>query len=191
MSKWSLLGAVIFVLILSTPARANSYHKEYRHGHYGRYLALRHYHHLHRHWARRPKHMDYSKTQRITYSRSALPGPCHTAAAMGGPCGCWAEWILLGRLEHVLRDAIGTWNPWLADDWRRHYPRVAPHQATAVVWPGRHVAPIIPNTYRDGTIVVHDSWAVHRIRTTGLVFVQTPTMGRPRPSNIKVGAWPL
>jgi hypothetical protein len=104
---------------------------------------------------------------------------------MGGPCGCCAAATLLGVLDHVWHGV----NLWLANDWLK-FPRVPPEQATAVVWPGRHVAAVVPGTYRNGTIVVRDSWAVHRVHTAGLVFVQSPPRHR-KAGYSYVGAVPL
>ena len=91
---------------------------------------------------------------------------------MGGPCGCWASYVLLGRLDHVWRGI----NMWLANDWLR-FPHVAAAPGTAAVWPHRHVAPVVAVNH-DGTVTVHDSWATHRVRMAGLVFVQPPTQRR-------------
>ncbi len=172
--------SVLIVLTFSIPAQAKGYYHYYKHKyhhlthHYSHYLTQRHFRH-HRHTHRR--HIQIAR-------HSSLPGPCRVAASMGGPCGCWAAHILLGRLDHVWRG----YNLWLANDWLR-FPHVAPEVATAVVWPGRHVAPVVPGTYRKGTIMVRDSWATHPVRTAGLVFVDP--LGR-RHQTYKVSqGWPL
>jgi hypothetical protein len=43
-------------------------------------------------------------------------------------------------------------------------------RGAVAVWPGRHVAPVVANN-GDGTITVAVSWAKHRVRVAGLVFV--------------------
>lgn len=91
----------------------------------------------------------------------ALSRACQIARSKGGPCGCFASEILFG---HSIRDL------WLADNWLR-FPHVAPGAGTAAVWPGRHVAPVVAAN-GDGTVTVHDSWATHRVRAAGLVFVR-------------------
>ena len=180
----ALILAVAFGAAITPSAEAKGYdYRHHRHWHhYGRYLAHRHYAHLR-------KYRHVRRVHHNVASRSGRPGCFYTAASMGGPCGCWAEWSLLGRIEHVLHDALGTWNPWLADDWARHFPRVAPEAATAVVWRHRHVAPIVPGTYRAGTVVVRDSWATHRVRTAGLVFVESTRAFTPH-SPRRLIAWP-
>lgn len=77
MYRFGLLGATILSLMLSHPAKASTHHRQshvhhYSH-HYGRYLALRHYHHMHRHWARRLKHLDRPKTYSASLTRAKLP----------------------------------------------------------------------------------------------------------------------
>lgn len=116
-------------------------------------------HHLRHHY----RHVNVG-----AYRSASLPGPCRVAASMGGPCGCWAAYTLLGRLDHVWHGM----NLWLADDWLK-FPRTAPAPGTAAVWPHRHVAPVLAVNH-DGTVTVRDSWATHRVRIAGLVFVQPP-----------------
>jgi len=166
-------------LLLGTGAAeaSNRHQGVHQHGHYfGRYLAARHWRHLNRRYAHRVKRLAVHHarpTNRPLAARpSQLPGPCRTAAAMGGPCGCWAAYTLLGRLDHVWRGI----NLWLANDWLR-FPHVEPAAGTAAVWPGRHVAPVVA-VNRDGTVTIRDSWATHRVRMAGLVFVQPPTERR-------------
>jgi hypothetical protein len=175
MRKFALAAATAVSLIAAATSAAEARHHHYyarhyaNHQHYGRYLATRHWRYAHRTHLRR----HYS----AHVGRSALPGPCRVAASMGGPCGCWADHVLgvSGSLSHVWKGI----NLWLANDWRR-FPHVAPEQANAAVWPGRHFAPIIPGTYHDGTVVVRDSWMTHRIRVAGLVLVRAPTRGAPK-----------
>lgn len=152
MRAFAIIGA--FFVFLVQPAEA-------RHSKYSQYLWKRHMHHVH--------HRHLSHHVRVyTALRASLPAPCRVAASMGGPCGCWAAYVLLGRLEHVWRGI----NLWLADDWLR-FPRVSPAPGTAAVWPHRHVAPVVA-VNGDGTVTVRDSWATHRVRTAGLIFVQPP-----------------
>ena len=138
-----------------------SHHLTWRHFHHHHYTHLRHHR---RHYAR----------------RGSMPGPCYTAAAMGGPCGCWAEFVLLGRLDHVWHGI----NWWLANDWLR-LPRTAPAAGTAAVWPGRHVAPVIAvhndKTGRAIAITTRESWGMRRVSLSGLVIVQPPGLYRRGP----------
>jgi len=92
--------------------------------------------------------------------RSRLSAACRIAASLGGPCGCFASDYFFG---HSLREL------WLANAWLA-FPHVEPAPGTAAVWPDRHVAPVIA-VNGDGTVTVRDSWAVHRVRVAGLVFV--------------------
>lgn len=160
----------LFSLVLILPANARSYYRH--HGHhvthkYAKHLAWRHYRHVNR---------------RVTY-RGNLPAPCRVAASMGGPCGCWAAYVLLGRLDHVWRGV----NLWLANDWLR-FPHVAAAPGTAAVWPHRHVAPVV--AVKGNTVIVRDSWAVHPVRMAGLVFVQPPVNSNRRTYKV-AQAWPL
>jgi hypothetical protein len=168
-----ILAATICCLLFTLPVQAKQRHSGYSHGYhhqFGRYLAHRHWRHLNRRYAHRLRHFD--RPGRHYATRGNLPAPCRVAASMGGPCGCWAAHILLDRLDHVWRGI----NLWLANDWLR-FPHVAPGPGTAAVWPGRHVAPVIA-VNSDRTVTVRDSWAVHRVRVVGLVFVQPPSQRR-------------
>jgi hypothetical protein len=98
---------------------------------------------------------------------SVLSASCRIARALGGPCGCFASEYFFGRSVREL---------WLANAWLA-FPRVAPAAGTAAVWPNRHVAAVIA-AHRDGTVTVRDSWAVHRVRIVGVVFVN-PRAGPP------------
>jgi hypothetical protein len=99
---------------------------------------------------------------------------------MGGPCGCWAEYVLLGRLDHVWRGI----NMWLANDWLR-FPRAAPAPGTAAVWPHRHVAPVVAvhndRTGRAVAITTRESWGMRRVNLSGLIIVQPPGLYRRGP----------
>lgn len=86
--------------------------------------------------------------------------PCVIAARMGGPCGCFASILTFG---HSVRDL------WLARNWYR-FPRTSPHAGSVAVRP-HHVAVVVANN-GDGTVTIHDSWAVHRVRIAGLTFVE-------------------
>lgn len=159
-----------------------AYRTTWHHQHYGRYLATRHWRYAHRTHLRRRYAAHIAR-----HGGSALPGPCRVAASMGGPCGCWAGYILLGRLDHVWKGV----NLWLANDWLR-FPRAQAAPGTAAVWPGRHVAPVVAGPHPDGTVTVRDSWAVHRVRMAGLVFVQPPVRAPIRgPLYRYAGAVPL
>lgn len=167
------LAAIVLSLVGSV-ANARSYHR-----HHHRHYQVRHYiHHQVRHYVRRWHYVRHRR--RFAYSGAGLPGPCRVAASMGGPCGCWAAHVLLGRLDHVWKGI----NLWLADDWLR-FPRAAPAPGTAAVWPHRHVAPVVA-VNGDGTVTVRDSWATHRVRMAGLVFVQPPRQRRR-----EILRWPL
>lgn len=159
-----IIAAIVFAIIFyaaTSPSQARPItHK------FSRHLIWRHHQHHHRHLAmhhRHPRHV------------SGRPGCFYAAASMGGPCGCWAAAMLLHIEAHVWHGI----NLWLADDWRK-FEHVPPAQANAAIWPHRHVAPIVPGTYDGKSIVVHDSWRTHRVRTAGLIFVQTsPRSRRP------------
>src|SRR6202041_630377 len=103
----------------------------------------------------------YRPAPERTAASLGLPGPCRQAARMGGPCGCWAEYTLFGRLEHV----VGGWNAWLASSWLPsggHSQRVGSvAEANAAVYLSRsgrayHVAPIVAG-------VAHDSFGDHPV----------------------------
>jgi hypothetical protein len=162
--------------VTSVEAQGYRYHRHCHH-HYGRYLAHRHYAHVSRHWHR--VHHD-------VVSRSDRPGCFYTAAAMGGPCGCYAASLLLHIEAHVWHGI----NLWLAQDWADKFPHVPVAEATAFVWPHRHVAAAVPGSYREGTVVVRDSWATHRVRVAGLIPVD-PLRSRSRSTYRFEGAVPL
>lgn len=184
--------AILCSLIISSTAFAK-HHVHYRYSHhFGRYLAHRHF--VHHHYAHL-RHFRHRDVRRFAIHRAErLPSPCRTAASMGGPCGCWTDNVLevSGTLAHVWRGI----NLWLANDWLR-FPHVPAEQATAAVWPGRHVAPIVAGSYRDGSVIVRDYWGTHRVRTAGLIFVdphagKLPThRQRPRTTYRVAGGWPL
>lgn len=180
--KKLVLGAIASILLLGcAPAEAAYRHHYKRHvttHRFAHYLTHRHYRVHHRYAGR-----HYA---RANHDSGAKPSCFYTAASMGGPCGCWAGATILGVTAHVWHGI----NLWLANDWLR-FPHVSPDQATAAVWPHRHVAPVVPGTYRNGTIMVRDSWATHRVRTAGLVFVQTPGARSFRRELIKYSATPL
>lgn len=184
MRRFIPLAIVAAMFAMIKPAEAKQHYRHGYHHHYGRYLALRHHRHMHRHWAHRLKHFSRAKTHVVYRTRESLPGPCHTAAAMGGPCGCWTEWNTRGFLDHV-REGI---NWWLAGDWLR-LPRAIPINGTAAVWNNRsHVAPV-KFANRDGTVTVRDYWGTHRVRLALVTIVD------PHPP-IRAGwrareAWPL
>ncbi len=84
--------------------------------------------------------------------RAVLSAPCRLAAALGGPCGCFASEYFFGRSVRGL---------WRADAWLK-FPHVTPAAGTAAIWVHRHVAPVVA-VAADGAITVHDSWATHRV----------------------------
>jgi hypothetical protein len=103
----------------------------------------------------------YRRAPEQAAASGGLPGPCRQAARMGGPCGCWAEYTLFGRLEHV----VGGWNAWLASSWLPsggHSHLVGSvAEANAAVYLSRsgrayHVAPIVAG-------VAHDSFGDHPV----------------------------
>jgi hypothetical protein len=96
----------------------------------------------------------------VTGGPHRLSRECRIARSLGGPCGCYASEVVFG---HSVR------NLWLADAWLK-FPRTSPHAGAVAVWPGRHVARVLAANH-DGTVTVDDSWATHRVRTAGLVFV--------------------
>ncbi len=155
----------------SADARQHYRHRHVTTHHFGHYLVGRHLRRHYRHYAAR--HYAYRRHRRVFSSRGTLPAPCRVAASMGGPCGCWAAYTLLGRLDHVWHGV----NLWLADDWLR-FPRAAPAPGTAVVWPHRHVAPVV-QVHNDRTgkavaVTTRESWGLRRVSLAGLVVVQPP-----------------
>lgn len=183
MHRVILLAIATVLAVAIKPANAAAYQRHYA-NHYGHYLALRHYRHVHRRWAHRLKHMDNPKAHTASRTGESLPGPCHTAATMGGPCGCWTEWNTRGFLDHV-REGI---NWWLAGDWFR-FPRAIPVLGTAAVYNNRsHVAPVL-HANKDGTVTVRDYWGTHKVSMTMVTIVD------PHPP-IRAGwrawgGWPL
>lgn len=156
-----LVAAILAGLALAGPAEA-------RHGGYARAA----------HYRAAPQAVRYARA-RPTHWRTALGRPggvyraaagaglglsaaCRQAAAMGGPCGCYAQEILFGTSNHT--------SLWLANSWLR-FPRATPAPGMAAVWPGRHVAVIIASN-GNGTVTVNDSWNhAHVVSTRGLVIV--------------------
>jgi hypothetical protein len=139
--------SVCFVFLLAAPAPASAAprHNGYRHAHH-----LRH----HRHSVRAIRHRHW-------FAGGALSGPCRIAQSLGGPCGCFASELLFGHSVSGL---------WPVSSWLR-FPRTTPHRGAAAIWPGRHVAVVIAAN-GDGTVIVHDSWATHRVSIRGLIFVE-------------------
>jgi hypothetical protein len=124
--------------------------------------------HIARAGARLPeKFAPWARIERGEFS-GILSTACRIARALGGPCGCFASEYFFGRSVRTL---------WLANAWLA-FPHVAPAAGTAAVWPHRHVAPVIAAN-GDGTVTVRDSWAVHRVRAAGLVFVDPRAGLRP------------
>jgi hypothetical protein len=117
-----------------------------------------HGHGLVRRWDQKKVMVRVANTK--TGGPHRLSGECRVASSLGGPCGCYASEAVFG---HSVR------NLWRADAWLK-FPRTSPHAGAVAVWPGRHVAPVVANN-GDGTITVADSWATHRVRVAGLVFV--------------------
>jgi hypothetical protein len=173
--------SVLVVLTFSIPAQARSFYHHYGHKYhhlshrYSHYLTQRHF--RHHHYAHRRHHRQITR-------RLSLPGPCYTAAAMGGPCGCWTGKNTLGIFDHVWRG----YNLWLAGDWLR-FPQAIPVYGTAAAWKNRsHVAPVM-HANGDVTVTVRDYWGVHKVRRDLVVIVD------PHPP-IKAGwrvteLWPL
>ena len=98
---------------------------------------------------------------------AGLSGACRSAAAQGGPCGCFAQEQLLGTSARLWRGH----NLWLAQTWAEVFPRAAPGPGTAAVWPHRHVAAVVSGPH-NGMVTVHDSWGTHDVRIAGLIFVR-------------------
>lgn len=100
---------------------------------------------------------------------------------MGGPCGCFAEWLMFNKTPHVLHG----WNLWLAQTWAEVFPRTEPQPGAAAVWPHRHVA-VIVKVHNDKTgkavaITTRESWGERRVSLAGLVIVQPPGLYRRAP----------
>lgn len=98
---------------------------------------------------------------------AGLSSACRSAAAQGGPCGCFAQEQLLGTSART----VNGHNLWLADTWAQVFPRAEPGPGTAAVWPHRHVAAVVGSPH-NGMIAVHDSWGTHEVRMAGLIFVR-------------------
>ncbi len=182
--KTTLLATAI-ITFWSLTAEAKGYY----HRHYGHYLAVQHYRYTHRHHVRHFRHYAHRirnfHSRRVRSAGGSLPGPCHTAARMGGPCGCWTAHNLLDVLDHVWHG----YNLWLASDWLR-FPRSDPAPGTAAVWKNHsHVAPVIAAN-RDGTVTVRDYWGTWRVKNTLVVFVN-PNTARRRATYKVAGGWPL
>ena len=96
-----------------------------------------------------------------TAAASRLSPSCRQAAALGGPCGCWASEHFFGRSIRAL---------WPVSAWLALFERTSPRPGVAAIWPGRHVAPVVAAS-GDGTVTVADSWGTHRVSTRGLIFV--------------------
>jgi hypothetical protein len=176
---FAMLAVVGTMALAATPAAARGHYRHHLTHKFAHYLSGRHFHHTHAQRLRR--HYAHRHHYRHAIRREAnFPRCFYEAASLGGPCGCWAEWTLLGLVDHMR----GGINWWLASDWLR-LPHVAPAPGTAAV-SRHHVAPVIAGPHPDGTVTVRDSWATHRVRTAGLVFVQPPTR-RTLPRLI---AWP-
>lgn len=102
-----------------------------------------------------------------------LSAPCREARAKGGPCGCWAEEFFFHRNEHVIAaNGHGDFNAWLADDWARVFPRVAPAPGTVALWPHRHVAPVIAVSADGMRATYADYFGTHEGSTRGVVFLR-------------------
>jgi hypothetical protein len=93
-------------------------------------------------------------------STALLSAACRAAAALGGPCGCYASERVFG---HSVRDL------WLASNWLR-FPRTQAHAGAVAVWPGRHVALVVAQL-GDGSVMVDDSWN-HQHVTRAPVYVE-------------------
>jgi hypothetical protein len=161
---------------LSTTAEARHHYRHHHVAthHFGKYLTSRHFHYQHRRYA----------SVRVHNERTGVgvkPNCFWAAASMGGPCGCWAEAMLMGFTDHV-RNGI---NWWLAADWLGpKFQRVNPAPGTVAVFVSRggrayHVAPVKAVSADGKTAILHDSWKIHPVRTAGLIFVQPPAVGVP------------
>jgi hypothetical protein len=171
----AMLAAGSLALVgLSTNTADAAYHRRHvTSHHFGRYLAQRHLHYYHRH------NRGYAVARRYQPRRAetgAKPSCFWTARSMGGPCGCWAEWVLLGLTQHVWNGV----NMWLAQDWADHFRHVEPAPHTAAVFPHRHVAPVKAVQVVGGTkmVLLEDSWATHWRPAAGLIFVEPPYTGK-------------
>ena len=100
-----------------------------------------------------------------------LPSHCYTAMRQGGPCGCYAEWLLTGQTAHVLNGV----NMWLASAWLA-FQRVPAGPGTAAVLAGHVVAVLADNG--DGTVRVHDSWQIHNISKQRVIAFVDPHQRR-------------
>jgi hypothetical protein len=147
---------VAFLVFVSVPASAMSWNGP-QHGAVF-HNSARAMHDSVWHWHQKKMMVRVANT--VTGGPHRLSGECRIASSRGGPCGCYASEVVFG---HSVR------NLWRADAWLK-FPRTTPHAGAVAVWPGRHVARVVANN-GDGTITVADSWATHRVRVAGLVFV--------------------
>ena len=151
---------VAFLVFVSVPASAKGWNGSwYGAAFHNSARAMRfHGHSSVRRWDQKRVMVRVANTK--TGGPHRLSGECRIASSLGGPCGCYASEAVFG---HSVR------NLWRANAWLK-FPRTSPHAGAVAVWPGRHVAPVVANN-GDGTITVADSWATHRVRVAGLVFV--------------------
>jgi hypothetical protein len=156
----AVLAAAIFCAALSTSAHADwmipSGESPRHHAHA--------YHYVREGWTDK---RYAARNHETGFAVAVLSAACRIARSLGGPCGCFASEQVFG---HSVREL------WLADAWLK-FPRTSPHSGAVAVWPHRHVAAVIA-VNGDGTVTVRDSWAVHRVRVAGLVFVD-PRVGLP------------
>jgi hypothetical protein len=94
-----------------------------------------------------------------------LSSECRTAAALGGPCGCYAS-------EHFFGHSVRSL--WPAAAWLK-FPRVSAAPGTAAIWlrgghHRNHVASVT-SVNGDGTIIVSDNIGSRRVSAHGLIFV--------------------
>ena len=184
--------------------RTHKHHSHIITHRYGRYLASRHlrYHHRHlRGYAVAARHEPRFRQfrqgclyahghlercvpaeLRVHYQRAEiLPHPAGCPATLF--CGCGASIEAFGRSIR---------NLWLADNWLK-FPRAAPADGMAVVWPGRHVA-VIRRYLGNGMALLYDANSgghltrLHVRRIAGLVVVD-PHVGKKRQQY--AGAMPL
>jgi hypothetical protein len=157
------LFAALIICVLAVPARASWLIPHVAPGHHA--AAQHHHYAARRHVKRYDAHvragnLSFGYARRSTPLSDVLSAACRIARALGGPCGCFASEYFFGHSVRRL---------WLANAWLA-FPHVAAAPGTAAVWPNRHVAPVLAAD-GDGTVMVRDSWAIHRVRVAGLVFV--------------------
>jgi hypothetical protein len=144
--KYLIPLALSFILAVPLKAEA-SHRRHYLTHHFGRHLAMRHFHHAHRRY--------------VHVARRYYGGDCARAAALGGPCGCVAMGIV-GLTDRKF---------WLARNWLL-FPRTEPHVGAAAVWRTHSHVEIVAAVNHDGTVTTRGSVGHSHVPVGVLTFVE-------------------